>query len=316
MADKEDKDWWGIYDKWDRENMHRFTKGSINLEELEKVKKEVPCTGKPPLEKCDVDLEGLDPLLIGQTKIEECKKWEDFEKREPEKVENKKRSLSTNAARKNQKMIDWRNKALTNAWNALPDGSPIKEMGEENFAVLYLNIDPLKMSVTDHENKIDHSIVQYETMFRSMMGHYKDPELNKNYYNKWCVEYWYREQREWAYINNHTYLSAWDAQAIECSKKIMNNYVIRKKNDNLPLYHGVIMAAWAGGVDHCWVENGVYSQVTKKDVREWLVKDGETINDDTFKSACRVASKLIYIAEAPFKGKDRPETQRRRAKKV
>ena len=56
--------------------------------------------------------------------------------------------------------------------------------------------------------------------------------------------------------------------------------------------------------------------LNSKDVREWLVKDGETINDDTFKSACRIASKLIYIAEAPFKGKDRPETQRRRAKKV
>ena len=149
-----------------------------------------------------------------------------------------------------------------------------------------------------------------------MTGLYKDSDQSDNVKKEWCVEYWFRKQRDWAYMNDHCHLKEFDEQTKQCSNNIQKNYVVRKKNDNLPLYYGVIQAAWSGGVDHCWVENGVYSQVTKKDVREWLVKDGETINDDTFKSACRIASKLIYIAEAPFKGKDRPETQRRRAKKV
>ena len=53
MADKEDKDWWGIYDKWERENKHLLYKDieNIKLEEFEKIKKEVPCTGKPLIEK-------------------------------------------------------------------------------------------------------------------------------------------------------------------------------------------------------------------------------------------------------------------------
>ena len=70
-----------------------------------------------------------------------------------------------------------------------------------------------------------------------------------------------------------------------------------------------------GGVDAAWEGNGVYGIVTKKDIRTWLESDGETINDETFKTACEVAEKLVYIGESYSRGKDKLSTVRNIATK-
>ena len=299
-------DWWEEEIKYEKENPSALSR-SVVMPRNEAAE-------NPP--RFNTEADDYDELLSGKSKFDEQRKWDKYVDREPDKSQKTIMRLSDRAERRSQKMVDWRNESLSYAWFNLPEGSPIREMGRGLFAIFFKFIDPVAMSVTDHENDIVHSIVMYETVFKQLTGYYeKNPDELKNYDSENCVEYWFEKQRRWAMNQTDSkYLERWDQDVKECQKRIKRNYVNRLENDNLPLYVGVISGAF-GGVDAAWDGNGVYGVVTKRDIRNWLENDGTEIKDETFKTACEVAEKLVYIGESYSRGKDKPSTVRNIATK-
>ena len=96
------------------------------------------------------DREGYDPLLSGKDKVNELIKFAKYKKEaDPDKKKKFLEALSESKEKAFERVKEFRNQALTNAWKALPDKSPIKQLGANKFHMLFECYDPVIMSITD-----------------------------------------------------------------------------------------------------------------------------------------------------------------------
>jgi hypothetical protein len=294
VDDGQQIDWWKIEREFDRKHPSFELGKGISDERKEPT--------------FDSTKEGYDSLLSGEDKILERKKIQKYrEKTPPEQLKKRIEQLRRGASRRSKKVYDFKNKALSNAWNVIPEGSPMKQMGEKLFVLMYGCIDPITMCITDHQQNINHSVVMYGTVFNQMTGNYDQTKEKNEMY----VEYWYDQQRRWAENNDRDYLrDKWNGDITQCEIRINRNFLTPAKP---PLFFKIAVAVW-GAVDTAWDGNDVVDIVTKKDIRNFISRDEgyENISDDTWRNAFGIVEKIIYIGESPVRGKDKKDTIRHR----
>ena len=177
--------------------------------------------------------------------------------------------------------------------------------------MLFECYDPVIMSITDHELDIPHSLIMHEIVYKQSVGEY-DEEMEQHNFKQ---EYWFEKQEKWAKLNDRSYYSKWTLDIRECQKRINRNYLNRKENTTK--YYDII-SAWWGPIDAVWRENGVWEEVTQKDIKRYLIDSDKykswDIDDPRWGDGFKVATKLIPIGRALSRGDDTKPRHRRRKK--
>jgi hypothetical protein len=295
---KKDIDWDEVEKETDRQFQSAFG-GGKGARSMAKRSNEAPTF--------NTDKEGYDSLLSGEDKVKEQIKFSEYLKAADEK---KKRRwldrLSKFGAVACQRVLEFRNTALSNAWNALPEKSPLKQLGPERFFAMFHYYDPIIMCITDHSQDIPHSLIMHRIVFGRLTGKY-DKLKEKSY---WEPEYWFVKQERWACENDTDYLCQWGENRKWCEGRINKLYINRPEP---PVYYDII-SAWCGGIDAAWDGNDVIGEVTIKDIKHYLKRDQKykdwDYDDNKWKEGFKVARKLVAIAGTAQRGKDQKQRHR------